>query len=190
MIDPNALGRPLGDHAFDPFWRAAADLGAPVMLHPFLLEAVERVGRHYLQNLVGYPFETTLAAASLILGGTLDRFTGLDGVLVHGGGFLPYHIGRFDRAHTTREEARADGAGTPSGYLRRFHYDTLVQRPQALAYLVDAVGADRVLLGSDHPFWMGDPEPLDVVRGAGLAGDAQRLILGDNAVRLFRLERP
>ena len=149
MVDPNALGRPLGDRAFDPLWRAAADLGAPVILHPFLLEAVERFGRHYLHNLVGYPFETTLAAASLILGGTLDRFPELDVVLVHGGGFLPYQIGRFDRGHAGREEVRADGAARPSGYLRRFHYDTLVQWPRALAYLVDVVGADRVLLGSE-----------------------------------------
>jgi aminocarboxymuconate-semialdehyde decarboxylase len=159
------------------------------MLHPFLLEAVERFGRHYLQNLVGYPFETTLAAGSLILGGTLDRFPALDVVLVHGGGFLPYHIGRFDRAHTGREEARADGAGQPSGYLRRFHYDTLVQMPRALAFLVDLVGSDRVLLGSDHPFWMGDPEPVKVVRDAGLSGDAERAILGANAARLFRMTR-
>jgi aminocarboxymuconate-semialdehyde decarboxylase len=187
MIDPNALGRPLGDRAFDPFWRAAAELAVPVVLHPFLLEAVERFGRHYLHNLVGYPFETTLAAASLILGGTLDRFPALDVVLVHGGGFLPYHIGRFDRGHATRPEARADGAALPSGYLRRFHYDTLVQRPRALAYLVDVVGEDRVLLGSDHPFWLGDPEPLRIVRAAGLSAAAQAAIVGGNAARLFGL---
>ena len=187
MIDPNALGRHLGDRAFDPFWQAAADLGVPVVLHPFLLEAVERFGRHYLHNLVGYPFETTLAAASLVLGGTLDRFPSLAIVLVHGGGLLPYHVGRFDRGHASREEVREDGAGRPSGYLRRFHYDTLVQWPRALAYLVDLVGADRVLLGSDHPFWMGDPEPLVVVRDAGLSAGAQRAILGDNAARLFGL---
>jgi aminocarboxymuconate-semialdehyde decarboxylase len=185
MIDPNALGRPLGDRAFDPLWRAAAELGAPVILHPFLLEAVERFGRHYLHNLVGYPFETTLAAASLILGGTLDRFAELQVVLVHGGGFLPYHIGRFDRGHAGRQEVRADGAAKPSGYLRRFHYDTLVQFPRALAYLVGAVGADRVLLGSDHPFWMGDPAPLAIVEEAGLPAEARRAILGDNAIRLF-----
>ena len=187
MIDPNALGRPLGDRAFDPFWRTAAELGAPVMLHPFLLEAVERFGRHYLHNLVGYPFETTLAAGSLILGGTLDRFPPLQIVLVHGGGFLPYHIGRFDRGHTTRLECRADGAALPSGYLRRFHYDTLVQFPPALAYLVKVVGEDRVLLGSDHPFWLGDPEPLRRVHEACLPPDAQAAILGGNTTRLFHL---
>ena len=188
MIDPNALGRPLADRALDPFWKAAAELAAPVMLHPFLLEAVERFGRHYLHNLVGYPFETTLAAGSLILGGTLDRFPDLDVVLVHGGGFLPYHVGRFDRGHAVRPEVRADGAALPSSYLRRFHYDTLVQFPPALAYLVALVGADRVLLGSDHPFWLGDPEPARVVREAGLSAAAQAAILGDNAVRIFHLK--
>jgi aminocarboxymuconate-semialdehyde decarboxylase len=190
MIDPNALGRPLGDRAFDPFWRAAVDAGAPVMLHPFRLEAVERFGRHYLHNLVGYPFETTLAAGSLILGGTLDRFPGLQIVLVHGGGFLPYHVGRFDRGHAARPEVRADGAALPSGYLRRFHYDTLVQFAPALRYLVDVVGPDRVLLGSDHPFWLGDPEPLRIVREAALATAAETAILGENATRLFRLGAP
>ena len=188
MIDPNALGRPFGDRAFDPFWRAAVKSGAPVILHPFLLEAVERFARHYLHNLLGYPFETTLAAGSLILGGTLDRFPALEIVLVHGGGFLPYHVGRFDRGHISRPEARADGAALPSGYLRRFHYDTLVQFAPALSYLVDVVGADRVLLGSDHPFWLGDPEPLRVVRSAGLPTTAETAILGDNATRLFRLD--
>jgi len=188
MIDPNALGRPLADRSLDPFWKAAAELAAPVMLHPFLLEAVERFGRHYLHNLVGYPFETTLAAGSLILGGTLDRFPDLDVVLVHGGGFLPYHVGRFDRGHAVRPEARADGAALPSSYLRRFHYDTLVQFPPALAYLVALVGADRVLLGSDHPFWLGDPEPARIVREAGLSAAAQAAILGDNAVRIFHLK--
>src|SRR5262249_59262798 len=148
MSAPTAPCRRLGAGTFDRFWRAAADLAAPVVLHPFLLEAVERFGRHYLPNLVGYPFETTLAAASLMLGGALDRSRSLDVVLVHGGGFVPYHVGRFDRGHTTRAEVRADGAALPSGYLRRFHYDSLVQFPLALAYLVRVVGDDRVLLGS------------------------------------------
>ena len=141
----------------------------------------------YLHNLVGYPFETTLAAAGLILGGTLDRFPALSVVLVHGGGFLPYHIGRFDRGHRTRPETRADGAALPSGYLRRFHYDTLVQRPEALDYLVRTVGHDRVVLGSDHPFWLGDPEPLRIVREARLDPGAEVAILGANAARIFRL---
>ena len=108
-------------------------------------------------------------------------------VLVHGGGFFPYHVGRFDRGHQTRPEVRRDGAQPPSTYLRRFYYDTLLQRSEALAYLAGIVGHDRVLLGSDHPFWLGDPEPLGVVREARLGAEAEAAILGGNAVRLFRL---
>lgn len=187
MVDPNVLGRHLGDPAFDPFWTAAAELEAPVILHPYRLEPISRFGTHYLHNLVGYPFETTLAAASLLLGGTLDRVPGLTVVLIHGGGFLPYHLGRFDRAHRVRSEVRQHGAGLPSTYARRFFYDTLTQFPAALAYLTRVVGPDRVLLGSDHPFWLGDPEPLQVVREAGLSRGAQAMILGENAARIFHL---
>ena len=189
MVDPNALGASLGDRAFDPFWTAAADLGVPVVLHPFLLEAVERFGRHYLHNLVGYPFETTLAAGSLALGGTLDRIPALTVVLVHGGGFFPYHVGRFDRAWQSRPEIR-DAPAVPSSYLRRFYYDTLVQRPETLGYLVKLVGHDRVVLGSDHPFWMGDLEPLKIIDGAGLPPEAREAIVGGNATRIFRLNGP
>jgi aminocarboxymuconate-semialdehyde decarboxylase len=188
MIDPNALGRSLGAREFDPFWRTAAELDAPLVFHPYLLERVERFGRHYLHNLVGYPFETTLAAASLILGGTLDRIPALSVVLVHGGGFLPYTIGRFDRGFRARPEVRDELAELPSAYLRRFSYDTLLQSPVALAYLVSLVGAERVVLGSDHPFWLGDPEPLAVVRAAHLGADAEGLILGENAARMFHLD--
>ena len=82
---------------------------------------------------------------------------------------------------------RANAAGLPSQYLRRFFYDSLVQRPEALRYLVKLVGHDRVMLGSDHPFWMGDPDPLRVVRDADLDLTAQAAIFGENAAQIFRL---
>src|SRR2546427_12193105 len=125
MDAPPPRAGPPGRRAFAPFGKGAAALDAPVVPHPFLLEAVDGFGRHYLHNLVGYPLETTLAAASLILGGTLDRFPELAVVLVHGGGFLPYHIGRFDRAHRTRPEARVDDAGLPRPHPRPLPPGTL-----------------------------------------------------------------
>lgn len=187
MIDTHVERRPLGDPALDPFWRAAMELDVPVVLHPFVLEPVARLDQFYLHNLVGYPFETTLAAGSLIFGGTLDRMPELVVVLVHGGGFLPYQIGRFDRGHTARPEARAGGAGPASRYLRRFYYDTLTHSARSLCFLCDVVGADRLLLGSDFPFGMGDPEPVASVRAAGLDAAAERAAMHENATRLFRL---
>lgn len=189
MIDTNVERRPLGDPALDPFWRTAMELGVPVILHPFVLEPVKRFDQHYLHNLVGYPFETTLAACSLIFGGTLDRMPELTVVLVHGGGFVPYQLGRFDRGHTARPEPRASGAGPASRYVRRFYYDTLTHSSRSLCFLCDVVGADRLLLGSDFPFGMGDPEPVRAVREAGLGEERARAALGENAVRLFGLSR-
>ena len=187
MIDTHVGGRALADAALDPFWRAAMELGVPVILHPFALEEVERFGAYYLHNLVGYPFETTLAAAGLIFAGTLDRMPELTIVLVHGGGFLPYQLGRFDRGHRARPEARAGGAGPASGYARRFYYDTITHSARSLCFLCDVVGADRLLLGSDFPFGLGDPEPVAAVRRAGLGEANERAALGENAVRLFGL---
>ena len=161
MIDPNALGRPLGDRGVRPVLEGRG--GPPRRRSCSIPSCSRRSSGSAVTTCTTWsaiPSRRRWPRPSLIMGGTLDRFPALDVVLVHGGGFLPYHIGRFDRAHQTRPEARADGAGMPSGYLRRFHYDTLVQRPDALGYLVRAVGHDRVVLGSDHPFWMGDPDPL------------------------------
>ncbi len=187
MIDTNVSRRPLGDPALDPFWRAAMELGVPVILHPFVLEPVERFDQFYLHNLVGYPFETTLAACSLIFGGTLDRMPELSVVLVHGGGFVPYQLGRFDRGHAARPEPRSGGSGPASRYVRRFYYDTLTHSARSLCFLCDVVGADRLLLGSDFPFGMGDPEPVRAVRESGLDEDDVRATLGENAVKLFGL---
>ncbi|MFQ5850025.1 MAG: amidohydrolase family protein [Candidatus Binatia bacterium] len=188
MIDTNMQGRALGDTAFDPFWRTAVDLGVPVVLHPYWLESVPRFNDYYLHNLVGYPFETTLAACSLIFGSTLERMPELTVVLVHGGGFFPYQVGRFDHGHQVRPEPRSRGAGPASRYMRRFYYDTITHSRQSLRFLCDAVGADRLLLGSDYPFPLGDPEPVRAVREAKLGEIAERAALGGNAMQIFRLE--
>lgn len=188
MIDTNVRLGALGDAALDPFWRAAMELGVPVILHPFVLEPVPRFNQFYLHNLVGYPFETTLAAGSLIFGGTLDRMPELSVVLVHGGGFLPYQLGRFDHGHRARPEARAGGSGPASQYARRFYYDTLTHSTKSLCFLCDVVGADRLLLGSDFPFGLGDPHAVANVRRAALGEAAEQAALGDTAARLFRLE--
>jgi aminocarboxymuconate-semialdehyde decarboxylase len=187
MVDTSVERRPLGDAGLDPFWRAAMELRVPVILHPFVLEPAPRFDQFYLHNLVGYPFETTLAAASLIFGGTLDRMPELAVVLVHGGGFRPYQLGRLDRGHAARPETRAGGAGPASGYARRFYYDTLTHSARSLCFLRDVVGGDRLLLGSDFPFGLGDPAPVASLRAAGLGEEIERAALGETAARLFAL---
>jgi aminocarboxymuconate-semialdehyde decarboxylase len=187
MVATNVNGGPLDAPGLEPFWAAAQAAHVPVVLHPYQVAGADRLREYFLFNLVGNPFDTTIAVASLIFGGVLDRFPDLELVLVHGGGCVPFLAGRLQRGYDARPEPKSRGAGAPLDYLRRFHYDTLVFLPPAVKYVVELVGADRVVLGSDYPFDVGDPEPLRVVREAGLDSDAVDQILVGNSLRLLGL---
>jgi aminocarboxymuconate-semialdehyde decarboxylase len=183
-VSTNVDGRELADPAFDPVWEAAADLGAVVFIHPWGCTLGPRLGAHFLGNTFGQPAETALALSHLIFGGTLDRYPGLKLLAAHGGGFLPTYIGRSD--HAWRERADARGcAQPPSEYLRRIWYDALVYTPQALRHLVEAVGPDRVMLGTDYPFDMGVTDPVERATGAALPDADLAAILSGNATALL-----
>ncbi len=167
----------------DPFWEAAVRLRVPVILHPWHVAGEERMHRHGMIRLVGYPTDTTLAAGALVFGGIADRFPDLRIVLVHAGGFYPYQAGRLQRAQTLQPDPKP--ATSAIDALRWFHYDTITHLPQALSYLVSLVGADRVVLGSDAPFDIADPAPVASVRSAGLSAPATAAILESNAAALF-----
>ena len=118
--------------------------------------------------------------------GVLDRYPGLVICVVHGGGFLPYQLGRMERGHTAVPHLTARHIGTfPRTIARRLYYDTVLHSPEAIRFLIDTVGVDRVLLGSDYPFDMGDERAADSVRAAGLGAEAEEAILAGNATRLL-----
>jgi aminocarboxymuconate-semialdehyde decarboxylase len=183
-VSTNVDGRELADPSFDMVWEAAAGLGAVVFIHPWGCSLGPRLGAHYLGNTFGQPTETALALSYLIFGGTLDRHPGLRLLAAHGGGFLPACIGRSDHAWAVRPDAQGC-ARTPSAYLRDIWYDALVYTPQALRHLVDAVGADKVLLGTDYPFDMGVTDPVERATAAGLPAADLTAILSGNAAALF-----
>lgn len=180
-------GRELDDEALDPFWAAAADLGCLVLVHPYDALAGRGVSRYFLGNLVGNPAETTVAVAHLVFGGVLERFPELRVCVVHGGGFLPYQRGRLDRGYAAAAGRTATHLSRPPGeWLRRLYYDTVVHSPEVLAALIDFAGADHVVLGSDYPFEMGDPQPVTTVSAVPGLSDADRdLILRGNVDRLL-----
>ena len=186
-VGTNINGRNLDDDAFDPFWAKAQELEMLVFLHPLDQAGAERMQRYWLFNSVGNLTETTLAATSLIYGGVLDRFPRLQVVLVHAGGFLPYQIGRYDRAYEMHEVCRGC-ARPPSAYLSRFLFDTIVFSGASLDFLASVVGPDRVVLGTDYPFDFGDPTTPQRVRGMhGLTEEQRQAILGGTIMNVLGL---
>lgn len=174
----------LSDERLEPFWARAAELGCVVFLHPFGCSLDERLDRFYLSNTVGQPAENAVALSHLIFAGVLDRHPGLKIVAAHGGGYLPFAIGRSDRAWRVRPEAQRC-AHEPSTYLQKLWFDTVVHDPGALRHLVEVAGADRVLLGSDFPFDMGLDDPVAFVREADLPDAVEQAILSENADALL-----
>jgi aminocarboxymuconate-semialdehyde decarboxylase len=172
---------------YTPVWEAASDLEVPMMLHPYYVGPREGFEDYYLTNIFVNPMDTALAASRIIFSGLLDRFPSLTLVLVHGGGFLPYQLGRLDHGWSVRGEARAGIDRRPSGYIDRFYFDTITHGDSALRWLIDTFGDRNVLLGSDLPFDMADGDPVGRLERV-TADDAERTrIASSNARDLFHL---
>jgi aminocarboxymuconate-semialdehyde decarboxylase len=178
-------GRQLDDDAFLPFWEAADSLAVPVILHPYYVGPKPGLTDYYLTNLYGNPLETGLAALRLIFSGLLDRLARLRILLVHAGGFLPYQVGRYDHGWRVRQEPKRNILRPPSEYLDRFYFDTITHDDHFLGSLTELVGPEHVLLGTDLPFDMSDPEMVDRVGRVASSEEERRRIVGGNAIDLF-----
>jgi aminocarboxymuconate-semialdehyde decarboxylase len=184
-VAASVRGAYLGDDRFDRFWAAAERTGALVFVHPTTRGFdVPALGDYYLWNSVGNPFETTIAAAHLVMAGVFERHPRLRMVLAHGGGALLALRGRLRHAHTFQPQARARLAESPEESIRCFCFDTVTHDTELLRALIAFAGPERVLLGSDYPFDMGDPAAVATVRGLDLAPEAEAAILAGNAERL------
>ena len=180
-------GKNLHDRALWPVWERCEQLGMPVSLHPVNPLGIDRMREYHMRNLCGNPYEAGIAAASLIFGGVLDSFPKLEILLPHAGGTFPWLIGRYDNGVATRKEL-AHMRQPASAYLRRFYYDTISHEPRIIRYLIDLVGADRIVIGSDYNFDAGYPQPVDFVEKIpGLTEKERKLILGENAARFLKL---
>lgn len=186
-IASNVNGRYFDDPGFDPFWDAAQALDALIFVHPNQVAGAERMKEYNLANLIGNPTDTSLAFAKLIFGGVLERYPRLKFLLAHAGGFLPYTWGRLDRGYRIQDTALVKIPKPPGEYVKLLYFDTITHSQMALAYLVANFGADHVLLGSDYPYDMGDPEPVESLRAAGIEDERQAQIASANACKLLRI---
>jgi aminocarboxymuconate-semialdehyde decarboxylase len=179
------LDKELSDPSLFPVYEAIEDSGLTIFLHPIKVVDPSRLKQFYLTNFIGNPTESAIAASHLIFGEVLDRFPKLTFCLPHAGGTFPWLIGRITHGWGVRDECK-HLKNPPVEYLRRFYYDTITHAAPALEYLIDLVGPDRVVLGSDFCFDMSYERPVEIVTGhAGLSEDDQALILGGNAKRLL-----
>jgi aminocarboxymuconate-semialdehyde decarboxylase len=174
-IGTNVNGMNLDHQDFLPFFARAADLGVLVQLHPHQdnVAGKERLQKYFLGNLIGNPVDTAIAGASIILGGILERWPSLNLCLVHGGGALPYLIGRISCGYAQVPETRTVPRA-PEIYFQRFYFDTITHDARALRFLHELAGPERLLVGTDYPYAnTGDADPLGSLQRAGIAAVAE-----------------
>jgi aminocarboxymuconate-semialdehyde decarboxylase len=185
-LGSNIRGGNLDDPALDAVWEVLDRHALFVLVHPHKVVGAERMRGYYLTNLIGNPLETTIAAASLVFGGVIERYPGIRFCLSHAGGFVPYQAGRFRHGWEVRKEPHARLKGDPVESLGRLLHDSITHAPGALRFLLGDVGAERVVFGTDYPFDMGTTRGVEEVEEAIGDAGARQAILAGNARRLLR----
>lgn len=185
IVGTHVQGENWDSPALLPVLEAAEQLGAVLFVHPRDPRAREPLQRYNLRNLVGNPFETTVAVASFVLGGVLDRLPALKLVFAHAGGFAWANIGRFDQGYRERQDARERAARPPSEYLQGLYFDCLTHDVHALRYLAGRLGVGQVVLGTDYPGNMGIARPVEWLGEEAFDAAERAMILGGNAAGLL-----
>ncbi|MGB7694893.1 MAG: amidohydrolase family protein [Pseudolabrys sp.] len=185
MFASNIIGKNLDDPSFEPVWATAEELGAFVFIHTNNVAGADRMKSYYLNNLIGNPLDTTIGAACLYFGGVLDRYPKLTVVLAHGGGFTPYQAARWEHGWHVRPEPKKNIVKQPVDIAKRFYYDTILHSAPVLEFMIEHVGADRVMLGSDYPYDMGVMDCVKHVRGLKISDADKATILSTCAQALL-----
>ena len=190
QIGTNVNGVDLDNAAFADFFAAAEKLGAAIFVHPWDVLGRKEIPRFWMPWLVGMPAETSRAICALAFGGVLDRHPTLRICFAHGGGSFPYTLGRIEHGFEARPDLCATHSKTPPrDHLKRLFFDSIVHDDEALRYLVRTVGADRIAMGSDYPFPLGEIPPGKLLRAADWITDAQRArMLAGTAIDFLALK--
>lgn len=188
MVLANISGRSLTDPLFAPVWAEIDRLALPVLVHPTDPPGAHLMdmGKFDLSWSVGFMFDTTLAITRMIFEGFFDQYPNLKIIASHGGGTLPYLVGRFEKGDEVEIASRRQMKRKPTDYLRHIHYDCITYNQGALDYLISVVGAERVMFGTDWPHQVHDTRG-SFAHTARLPGDQGRAVRGANALRVFGL---
>lgn len=188
MLFSNINGVALSDRRFWPLYEYANQRNAVFYIHPSFPVGVEAMTEYWLTPLLGFTFDTTLAAAKLVFSGVVERFPGIRWMLCHLGGTIPYLAERLDRGYFAFSECREHISRPPSEYLRRFYYDTVNFDPAALQLALSFAGADHLVAGSDYPHQIGSlKKMLSSIDNLGMSDEQKSDILFGNAARLLGL---
>lgn len=188
MLFSNVNGVALSDERYWPMYEMASERRTVLYIHPIHPVGVEAMTEYWLMPLLGFTFDTTLAAAKLVFSGVVERFPGIRWVLAHLGGTIPYLAERLDRGYEAFEECRAEIQRPPSEFLKDFYYDTVNFDPAALQLAIDFAGIDHLVAGSDYPHMIGSLEKmLASIEQLNLDDADKAKILGVNATRLLDL---
>jgi aminocarboxymuconate-semialdehyde decarboxylase len=190
QISTQVDGQNLGDKDLRPFWEAVAELDAFIFLHPSppplgLREG--RINRHDMGNFVGLPIESACALASLMFDGVYEDVGTIKTCFAHGGGAFPYILSRWEHGYGARLAPENPPMKNPYSYMDSVYADSLTHSPRALQFLVDTIGEDHVMLGSDYPFDMGVEDPVGAMHEAIEAGPVRDKIAGLNAEKLLNI---
>jgi len=180
-------GQYLDEPMFRPLWEAAHRLQLPVFIHPHTHLGAQDLKNFHLFNTIGFPTETAVLVGRLIYSGMLNEYPKVRVVLAHAGGTVPFLLGRLDHAYRNRQDLQRALSKPPSAYLPHFTFDTITHSDRALRFVIDTVGAERVVMGSDAPYDMADDDPVGRVKRLALPGDTEASILGRTAAGLLNI---
>lgn len=188
MLHSNVNGIALSDQRFWPLYEKADDLNAVLYIHPSFPVGVEAMTDYWLMPLVGFPFDTTLAAAKLVFSGVVEKYPRIRWVLGHLGGAIPYLAERLDRGYFAFDECRANISKPPSEYLKEFYYDSVNFDIDALEFAINFAGSDHFVAGSDYPHKIGSLEMMvSSIEKLDISPGEKADIYGENAARLLEL---
>ncbi|MAF47421.1 MAG: amidohydrolase family protein [Rhodospirillales bacterium] len=190
-ISTNVDGKELTRAGLESFFARAEETGTLIFMHPIGTSFTERMDDHYFRNLIGHPLESALAVGHLVFDGYLDRYPGLKICIAHGGGYIPSYWGRFDHPWERRDDCRVNIGTTPMEHVKKLYFDTVVFNEPQLRHLIEVWGPDHIVMGTDYPFDMAQPDPVghvDSVQGLSDADKAR--VMGGNAAKLLGIEVP